>query len=380
MRDLRSRLHDVVDVGETPPRGATATDDVLVEVLTARVRRRRGARAAAAGALGVATVAAVAWAGLAVGRGTAPAPPATQPAETAPTPTEAAADDRTIYVPDSLLACGEPVPPDLPVHPDLGLVVEAAASVPSGERVPWTLRWWSEADEPPDVLALDIQVAVVQDGVVVGSTQGLVTYDRGEPLPTSEAEALELSDATEAARCGLFRPLPAGEYSTLVVVTLVTADRETVRAAAPPRALTVTEARPRVLACGDLAPMDAPVDAAAPLTLDATTADTLDGDALTLTARVTSASVVDLAWQRRDAEVVLTRSGLVVATGRADLLPTEVAAGATAAGPEATVRLEPCDGQGLEPGRHEVWLHATFDPPGREPLEVLAGRWPVDVE
>jgi len=42
MRDLRSRLHDVVDVGETPPRGATATDDVLVEVLTARARPRPG--------------------------------------------------------------------------------------------------------------------------------------------------------------------------------------------------------------------------------------------------------------------------------------------------------------------------------------------------
>lgn len=528
MSDLRSRLHDVVDVGDAhgprPARGATASDDVLVGVLTARVRRRRGLRGAATGALSVLTVAAVAASGYALaGRGGTPAP-ATDPATDPPTgpaslacgdavdvdalrpvadglrfemlelgpgpvvvgdllaieagiwndaapaladltvapavrvaalragtvvatgsvrfgtgsfaqgtrwgssdevrlePCDDASDDlgagdyelvavatlspeggggaRTVLslgpvpftvvdeddevrMPAEALVCGEPLPAELPSDPALGVAVDVGATVPAGERLPWTVRWWSTSGATPNLLVADVQVATVRDGVVVGSSLVAVTYDDArQPLPTAESSALELSDAAEPVRCGTFLPLPPGEYETVLVLTLVTAEREVLRTTAPTQPLTITRARPRALACGDVAPEDATV---APPEAPVYVNGAVQPGAVTdltapVAAHVANDSDQDLSWPHATADLAVTRGGIVVATATADLLPDAAPAGLAVPGPVVDVTLVPCHGRALEPGRHEMWLHAVLHVTGTGPVEILDGPWSLTVD
>ena len=259
MSDLRSRLHDVVDVGDPLPgttRGATASDDVLVGLLTSRVRRRRGLRGATAGALGVVTVAAVVAGGYALaGGGARDVPPATD--TTAPTvagPTTlmcgAAVDTHTLDpVADGLrfagLELGAPtVAEDEPLVIDVTIVNDTARGLADVEVRPV------------------VEVAALSRGVVVATTSirmGTGPFDPGAPWGANQEGLLD-----PCPRGGLV----AGDHELVAVVTVTPGGAGAVPTVLSlgPVPFTVTPATTPTpepaLVCGAQLPAELPTDPA----------------------------------------------------------------------------------------------------------------------
>lgn len=226
MTDLRSRLHDVVDVPEGTPgfaghvveRGATALDDVLVDALTARVRRRRAVRAGTTGALTTLTVAAVVAGGAAVadGLGTRSTPPAGDPTV-------------AIQVLELTLDCGDRVSLDDTQAVDGGLAMSALELAtdryPAGRPVDVTVRIENRGD--PDggdrTYAWDTQqvvhLAAVQDGTVVATAAlpiGSGSYAPGTRFTTGAT--------VELTPCAPEADLPSGDYQLVASAVLANAD------------------------------------------------------------------------------------------------------------------------------------------------------------
>lgn len=228
MTDLRSRLHDVVDVpdgapahltGHTVARGATAIDDVLVGALTARVRRRRAVRAGTTGALTTLTAAAVVMGGaaLADGIGTRGGTPA------ASDPTVA------VQVLELTLDCGDRVSLDDIQAVDGGLAMSvlelATARYPAGRPVDVTVRIENLGDPAGDdrTYAWDAQqvvrLAAVQDGTVVATAAlpiGSGSYAPGTRFTTGAT--------VELTPCAPEADLPAGDYQLVASAVLANAD------------------------------------------------------------------------------------------------------------------------------------------------------------
>lgn len=217
MTDLRSRLHDVVDVAEPadlgPSRGATAHDDVVVGALTTRVRRRRTVRAGALGATGALTVAAVVVGGAALADRLAPAP--------APPATQAPAPDG---VPTLGLSCGDRVGPESIRPTDGGMSISAlelgSGVVPAGTPLDVTLRLGNDGDTW-HAWATDqtVELAALADGQVVATATLPVSageYGPGDAVTTSQAVTL--------SACGTDGALPAGDYELVASAVLANAD------------------------------------------------------------------------------------------------------------------------------------------------------------
>lgn len=230
MTDLRSRLHDVVDgpglPGETgPERGATAVDDVLVGVLTARVRRRRAVRTGATGALGALAVAAVAVGATALtdDRGTTPPP-------------GQSADGAAAFTP----RCGDVVALDALQPESQGLTLAAPELanpvVVAGGPIDVTvaLTYDGSTRREWDVQQY-LQLAVLQEGTVVATgtmpfveTVSSGRFTSGQTVPLWPCAATE--DLT-------------GEYDLVATVVLADpGDPDVVELSAGPAALTVVPA------------------------------------------------------------------------------------------------------------------------------------------
>lgn len=222
MTDLRSRLHDVVDVPEPAPsrhdRGATAHDDVVVGALTTRVRRRRAVRAGALGTVGALSVAAIAVGGVAVaGRMTpAPAPPATQ----APVPDG----------PSGLtLNCGDRVAQESIRPTDGGMALAAlelaTGQVPVGSPLDVTVRLENQNDSADGWRTYSwdsqqvVRLAALQDGSVVAT--GTMTVGAGEYSPGS---AMTTSAPVTLSSCATGAGLPQGGYELVASAILANAD------------------------------------------------------------------------------------------------------------------------------------------------------------
>lgn len=373
MTDLRRRLHEVVDVGDPLPctRGATAADDVLVGVLTARVRRRRGLRAAAAAGLGVVVVAAVAVGGLArAGRGDAPAPAGPGPADVpdhtgAPACGEAV---RAAAVPDDLWLSGELRTPEVaPGEPvDVQLVLRAQL----GRRI--------ERLHAPFAY-----VVVLSDGAVVAQGR---TDEAGPTNDSTGGSSIEtFSGPVDVVPCA-GDALPPGAYEVLATQTWLdpAVDEPLVELTAGPWPLTVAE--PPVAgpapACGDPAPTPTGderlgVGVDVPRELPAT-------GRLAWTARWWAEDAA-LEIVRTDVDVVVVRGGAVVGTtggsltwtdttqgvptAEADALTLSDAGPVTACGPSAA----------LEPGDYDVVVTVTVRTADGEAVVRSVGPLPLAV-
>lgn len=218
MTDLRSRLHDVVDIPEPldarRDRGATAHDDVVVGALTTRVRRRRAVRAGALGTVGALTVAAIAVGGAAVAdrlRAT-PAPPA---GTEQPDPQVS---------PGLMLGCGDRLSPESIRPTDGGMTISVlelgAGVVPADTVLDVTLRIGNEADvrRSWDTEQV-VHLAVLRDGVIVGTATlpvGSGDYGPGAAVTTSQPVAV--------SPCGPDGALPAGDYELVASAVLANSD------------------------------------------------------------------------------------------------------------------------------------------------------------
>lgn len=336
MTDLRSRLHDAVDGPDdlTPEaRGASAVDDVLVEVLTARVRRRRAVRAGATASLGALAVTALAVGGAALTQGTGPVAPATGPG-----------DDVGIT-----LACGDVVPLET-LQPERDGVVLSAPEVLSadpveGRRVEAQVRVRLEntRDRGWDARQV-VELAVLWQGEVVAT--GFV--------PIGEVDAEEVrarTDLVVLGSCDGARSLPAGEYDLVAAALLANADgSHAVGVSSGPVPFTVSpvsweahEAQAEldrlvaaaqepasgstVGSCGTRLPTDLASDVGVELLLEPThPGGTLDGSRLTTRDGLTLSGEVPVTATR----VVIARDGVVV--GRASFDPEALAALALEAG------------------------------------------------
>lgn len=217
MTDLRSRLHDVVDVAEPLggrlDRGATALDDVVVGALTARVRRRRAVRAGAVGAAGALAVVVLAVGGVAVADrlGPRPVPPA-------------ATDQPAPEVLGVTLGCGDRVSPESirPVDGGMGITVLelGAGIVPAGASLDVTIRLANDGDAAHtwDTQQV-VDLAALRDGAVVATAGVPVTsgtYGPGDAATTAQAVTL--------SPCGSDPALPAGDYELVASAVLANAD------------------------------------------------------------------------------------------------------------------------------------------------------------
>lgn len=414
----------------------TVDDDELVSRLTAqvgpmvsRIRRRRAARTAATGAVSLGTVAAVTAGAFAFVNREAggDAPPATQ----GPAPTAAGRHD------GAPLACDDVIPQTLTGDAGLELAGEVPATMYQGEDLMASLRWWAPGERPVRYTRSQVDVAVVQDGVVVA-----VATDTGAP-----GEEVELG-STETGTAGTFAsslplsscggaagPLDPGRYQVVATVTLTADDGTAWRASAGPWALTLTpagdadttaaaeaqaavqdiiDAAPQVSAehpfgtCGSSVPPDAagtgdsPTDALElELDLDSGTGlryapgDEVEG--ITILTPADGRQVVIGDFPEVGATVVLTRGGVVVGRGadRADALaPLEVTPDAVVHYGVGEVRLCSLPGADapeidLPPGFYQAYavlparLHASTDAGGATQdlggADVVVHSPPVDV-
>lgn len=376
MSDLRGRLHDVVDGGDPLPtaaRGAAASDDVLVAVLSARVRRRRGVRAAAAGALSVVTVAAVAAGGVAlVGRDGEPAPAASV-----------------------LPGCGEQLRAPSPSDGEpLVLDVVPQGSVAGTAQLPALVSLTNASSGPLSWADATLDIAVVRDGTVVATGRGPALpggLAGADPDRTwSELSVLDLVPCDGA-------DLPAGEYA-LVAGAVFTA----VELGAPGRtdgavpaelgdstvtasaAFTVTHRPPLpepALTCGAPLPTELAADPALGASAEVTAAAPA-GATVPWTVRWWSADAQPVSIVRADVEVAVLRDGVVVSTQAAGLtwdvgnegLPTsEVGARLYS---DATP-LDDCAGEPLPAGDYDVVLTLTLTTIHDESLRASLGPWPL---
>lgn len=349
MIDLRSRLHDVVDVAGPEDhrieRGATALDDVLVGALTAQVRRRRAVRAGALGTVGALTVALLAVGGAAVAERLSPTP--VPPATDRPVP-----DD----VPWLALDCGARVATGSIQPVDGGMTFAtfellSGGDVPAGRPLDLNLRFQNDGDlyRTWDTTH-PIQVAALRDGTVVatGSVEGVSgSFSQGSAYTTDRE--LTLAPCTSGA-APASEDLAPGDYELVASAILADADGSdlmalsqgpvpfTVRAAgAPPpddsaaqeavRALVegavpADDARP-VGTCGTRIPSDPDPHLVLEVALDSSThapGSGLWGDAA-ITAR--DDLTVSATAPAETALIVLARDGVVV--GRMALYTPEYA-------------------------------------------------------
>ncbi len=337
MTDLRTRLHDVVDVPGAPgepqtdrvERGATALDDVLVGALTARVRRRRTVRTGATSALGVLTVAAVAVgaAALTDGRGS--------PRDPAWTADGAG---------DVALHCGDAVAVDA-IQPAAEGLTLAAPTLANDVVV---------AGEPIDVTAglaydgylrLDwdvqqyLQLAVLQEGTVVAT--GMLPF-----VKTMPPGRLTMDDTVPLWPCAAVGELAPGAYDLVATLALAkSGDTEALELSAGPAPFRVVAAPANadealrqaevalaeVVAAAETARADAPVGACGTRMPDLTdpylglgielSPSARSGEPLYGTGSLTSRDGLNVVGDTPMSSVhlVLTRDGVVVGRGQYDV-------------------------------------------------------------
>lgn len=231
-------------------------DDALAARLTAqvgpmvgRIRRRRAARATAVGAVSMGTVAAMAVGAVALAnRGGNPAPgPATGP----------------VTHDGEALECGDAVPDTLVSDPALALAGETPTTVAHGSDLMTTLRWWAPGKQEVRYAEARVDVAVAQDGVVVGvaSDEWPVDPPASEtPLSHTETGTLgAFASRLPVEPCDGDTPLDPGDYQVVATVTLTSGDGETWRASTGPRGLAISSAEDAVAAAAAEAEAEAAV-------------------------------------------------------------------------------------------------------------------------
>ncbi|GEN80082.1 hypothetical protein [Actinotalea fermentans] len=259
--DLQHSLADLA--GSVHDDALTARLTAQVGPMVGRIRRRRAARTAAVGSLSMGTVAAMAVGAVALAnRGDGPTPgPATQ----APEPPAPVAHD------GEALECGDAVPDALVSDDALALAGETPTTVPYGGDLMTTLRWWAPGAEEVTYAEARIDLAVAQDGVVVGvaSDEWPVEPPASEtPLSSTETGTLgAFASRLPVAACGGDTPLDPGDYQVVATVTLTSGDGETWRASTGPRGLSIGSVEDAVAA----APAQAEAEAAVQEIIDAST-------------------------------------------------------------------------------------------------------------
>ena len=218
MTDLRSRLHDVVDVPEPlegrPDRGATAHDDVVVGALTTRVRRRRTVRAGALGAVGALTVAAIAVGGAAVA----------DRLQARPAPPAGTEEPEPEVSPGLMLGCGDWFSPESIRPTDSGMGIAAlelgSGVVPAGTALNVTLRLSNDGDARHSWdTEQTVDLAVLRDGTIVGTAT--LSVSSGEYGPGS---AMTTSQPVFVSPCAPDEALPAGDYELVASAVLANSD------------------------------------------------------------------------------------------------------------------------------------------------------------
>lgn len=213
MTDLRSRLHEVVDepglsAASPAARGATALDDVLIGVLTARVRRRRAVRTGATGTLSALAVAAVAVGAAALTDGAG---------EGDPTP---AGPFEGVSGP--VLRCGDDVAVETLRSEDQGLTLAAPelanSTVVAGEPLETTL---AVAYDGLTTLEWDteqyLQLAALRDGSVVAI--GVTSLG-----PAIAPGRMTTDAAVTLSSCAPTGRLAAGGYELVAIIAFANAD------------------------------------------------------------------------------------------------------------------------------------------------------------
>lgn len=231
-------------------------DDAVAERMTgqvhhmvSRIRRRRAARHAGQGVVGVGAAAAVTFGGVQLAGRPTTAPPATQAPTEGPSPTSPTWTTST-----AVCGVAPPAPVADPRAADLLLDAEVQREVPYGEAIPVStaLRSASIDGSPPITWAqatpVSLELMVVQDGLVVGST--LVVFADTRP-GMNPADALITGDEYHFSTCsgGDAREpltpedstLAPGDYTLVATERLVLADGTEVAVPGGPWVVTVTD-------------------------------------------------------------------------------------------------------------------------------------------
>jgi len=387
--------------------------EVPVELVRARVRRRRRVRAAGRGAVALLAVGVVALAGPALvgsvlgGTGGRGAPVAAQgdwPAQFA--------------------RCGLPVADVLAARSPVSASLEHAVDRVAGARV-WTgvLRTHVDPAVADAAWVVGTDVSLVRDGVVVGVQEGwglsrltdVLPVEPGtpEPLPLVTDVAADLRSCDQVPD-GVGDPrVPAGTYDVVVTQTVgwFAADGTT-RAgqASVTRQVTVADdevpSEPAPEGCGGdtgaLARLAGPEANPFAVTLDADVpAAARAGELLRFTVTATNEGPAGVEGWTGHPSVLLTHDGRVVAVpgGRDDIgLDATLYPGASI-GYDAVAELHDCTtlgvgrhastsgGDPLPPGDYEVWVAMDFfltapagddGPEGdRTDVHLLYGPWPL---
>ncbi len=313
--------------------------------MVAQVRRRRAARTTATGVVGLSAAAAVVVGGahLAEGDGDRTAPVATD-------------------APDAAWpACGDPAPAATEAQ-DLVLAAQIPGAAPYGDPVPLRLNLTNLMSMSVTSYS-DVNVAVAQDGVVVGTAQvAPVAFGL-----TPGTDATETGVAVTA--CGGDSPLGDGDYTLVAGVRLDLADGTTRAAisAAAPFTISVADegkgdaadtaaqdpaahdpaARAAMLTdlldnaarsaadfpvCGSAVPPDADAPVALELALPDSAYDAGATFSTPVTVRATTALSADARLTADEPVVVLTRDGVVVGRAAPGGDAPEIALGADGAG------------------------------------------------
>ncbi len=349
-------------------------DDALAERMNGRVyrmvaqvRRRRAARQTATGVASIGAAAAVVVGGMQLaGQGDGSSPIGTQE------PTEPTTSGAPAPRPADWPVCGDPAPAattaaDLQLLPLDGTPERLSVAYGNPVPVPFVLanlKSMSVSAYSP------AQIAVVQDGVVVGTTEA-------DPVALGLAPG---ADATQPevviTSCGGDTPLGDGDYTVVAGLGLLLADGRTATVVSPPVAFAITGESDGVLGtdaereaaladllasaarsttdfpvCGSAVPPDEPTPITPTLTLEER--EYMPGEAFSVPVAVQAGPDLPGTAQgtANHPVIVLARDGVVVASPLAtqEAIPIDLDADGTAVIP-AAAELALCSLPGSDAG------------------------------